>query len=127
MVRKTKLKIKNVNITHKEQLSVTDKIALWITNKVGTFGFFVFTVVLTIAPFVIPGIMPIIQFVSSAFLQLVLLPLIIIGQNLQSQHAELRAESTYDIANKSEREIEEIHEHLEAQDKVLKEILSKLN
>ena len=39
MVRKTKLKIKNVNITHKESLSVTDKIALWITNNVGTFGF----------------------------------------------------------------------------------------
>ena len=117
--------IKNTNVAYKEKLFVTDKIALWITTKVGTFSFFVFTICLTIIPFIIPSTMQIIMFISSSFLQLVLLPLIMIGQNLQSVHAELRSESTYNIAKKSEEEISNIHAHLENQEEILKKILEK--
>ncbi len=119
--------IKNANEEHKENLSLSDKIALYITNKVGTFAFFIFTVCLTILPFIIPGLMNIIQFISSAFLQLILLPLIIIGQNLQSKHAELRAESAYDTSIKSESKIGLLSEEIAEQKILLKEILEKLN
>lgn len=119
-------KIKNVNEIHKDNLSITDKIALWITNKVGTFGFFVFTICLTLIPFIIPGLMTAVQFISSAFLQLVLLPLIMIGQNLQSKHSEERAEADFEINTKAEVEIRTILEHLENQNEVIIKIMEKL-
>jgi len=119
--------IKNGNDIHIEQLTITDKIALWITNKVGTFPFFIFTILLSMSPFLIPSLMPAVQFISSAFLQLILLPLIMIGQNLQSAHSEARAEATYMTAKRSEVNIENIHKHLENQNEILKEILEKLN
>ena len=34
------IKKNKVNILHKEKLSKIDKLALWITNHVGTMGFF---------------------------------------------------------------------------------------
>ena len=40
VVRKTQSQIVNANDTHKDNLSKLDKIALFITNKVGTMGFF---------------------------------------------------------------------------------------
>ena len=119
-------KIKNVNEIHKDNLSITDKIALWITNKVGTFGFFVFTICLTLRPFIIPGLMTAVQFISSAFLQLVLLPLIMIGQNLQSKHSEERAEADFEINTKAEVEIRTILEHLENQNEGIIKIMEKL-
>ena len=106
--------------------NATDKIALWITNKVGTFGFFIFTICLTVIPFIIPGLMPAVQFISSAFLQLVLLPLIMIGQNLQSDHAEARSEADFEIDRKAEIEIETILQHLEQQNELMLSILDKL-
>ena len=59
------------------------------------------------------------MFISSSFLQLVLLPLIMIGQNLQSLHAEARAEADFEVNTKAEEEIRTILEHLESQNKIL--------
>ena len=118
--------IVNANDSHVENLKLTDKIALWITNKVGTFPFFIFTICLSMSPFMIPSLMPAVQFISSAFLQLILLPLIMIGQNLQSKHSEERADATYNATIRSEENIENVHKHLENQNEVLEEILKKL-
>ena len=125
-LKEVNLKIRNANKENKESMSITDKISLWITNKVGTFGFFLFTICLTIAPFIKPDLMVAVQFISSAFLQLVLLPLIMIGQNLQSQHAETRAEADYEIDKKAELEIETILQHLEQQSEIMIKILDRL-
>ncbi len=51
-------------------------------------------------------------FVSNV-LQIFLMPLIMIGQNLQGRHAEIRAESDFEVNVKAEREIEAILMHLE--------------
>jgi len=40
------------------------------------------------------------------------MPLIMIGQNLQGKHAELRAENDYQINLKAEKEIAELKEQL---------------
>jgi uncharacterized membrane protein len=43
------------------------------------------------------------------------MPLIMVGQNLLSRHAELRAEADFEINQKAERELEAILLHLEHQ------------
>ena len=125
-IKQTTSKVRNVNVEQKEKLSTTDKIALWVINKVGTFGFALFCVCLTVTPFIVPATMTVVMFISSSFLQLVLLPLIMIGQNLQSAHAEARAEADYEINKKAEDEIRTILAHLENQNESILEILEKL-
>ena len=61
----------------------------------------------------------------SNMLQIFLMPLIMIGQNLQSDHAEVRAEADFEVNTKAEREIETILMHLENQNKIIMEILEK--
>jgi uncharacterized membrane protein len=62
----------------------------------------------------------------SNMIQIFLMPLIMIGQNLQSDHAEVRAETDFEVNTKAEREIETILMHLENQNKIIMEILEKI-
>jgi uncharacterized membrane protein len=62
----------------------------------------------------------------SNVLQIFLMPLIMIGQNLLSDHAEVRAEADFEVNTKAELEIETILMHLENQNKIIMEILEKL-
>jgi uncharacterized membrane protein len=105
-------KVKDIHQRHQKQLSRLDQFALAITRKVGTMGFFFFCIALTITPFLIREAMPYVQFISSAFLQLVLLPIIMIGQNIQAQEAERQAKIDFDINQKAEQEIEMLMEKL---------------
>jgi uncharacterized membrane protein len=118
--------ILNTNDIHKSRLSRTDKIALFITRKIGTMGFFYFCLVLVTLPLISNSTMPIIQYLSSGYLQLILLPLILVGQNLQSRHSELRAQHDYETNVKAEKEIEAILLHLEKQDEMMLDILRKI-
>ena len=49
-----------------------------------------------------------------------------IGQNVQSRHADLRAEADLDINTKAEFEIETILSHLEYQNKIMIQILKDI-
>ena len=62
----------------------------------------------------------------SNMIQIFLMPLIMIGQNLQSDHAEVRAEADFEVNTKAELEIETILMHLENQNKIIMEILKNL-
>jgi len=129
--------VRNANITHKEKLSRLDKIAMWITENVGTMGFFIIIFLWTIlwlswntlAP-VSARFDPYPAFVLWLFLsnmiQIFLMPLIMIGQNLLSQHAEIRAEADYEINTKAEIEIETILMHLENQNELILQILQHI-
>lgn len=66
----------------------------------------------------------IVLWVSSEFLQLVLLAVIIVGQNIQSQAADKRAEATYQDADAVLHEAIQIQKHLEAQDQAIQRILT---
>ena len=68
----------------------------------------------------------IVVWLSSSFLQLVLLPIIIVGQNLQAKAADQRAEDTFKDAEAVLKEAEEIQKHLLAQDAVIASILERL-
>jgi uncharacterized membrane protein len=118
--------IVNINEIHRSRLSRPDKIALFITSKIGTMGFFYACVILATIPLIFTPAMPVVQYVSSGFLQLVLLPLILIGQNLQGRHAELRAQNDYVTNVKAEKEIESILLRLEKQDEMMLTILKKI-
>jgi len=63
----------------------------------------------------------------SNMIQIFLMPLIMIGQNLQSAHAEMRAEDDFEINKKAESEIETILMHLENQNEMILKILDRLD
>jgi uncharacterized membrane protein len=62
----------------------------------------------------------------SNMIQIFLMPLIMIGQNMQSKHAEARAQADFEVNTKAELEIETILIHLENQNKLILTILEKL-
>jgi uncharacterized membrane protein len=62
----------------------------------------------------------------SNLIQLFLMPLIMIGQNLQSQHSEIRAETDFKINELAEMENETILIHLENQNELIIEILRNM-
>jgi uncharacterized membrane protein len=61
-------------------------------------------------------------FVSN-MIQIFLMPLIMIGQNLQGRHAETRAESDFNVNVRAEKEIEVILMHLAHQNELILKIL----
>jgi uncharacterized membrane protein len=48
-------------------------------------------------------------------IQIMLMPLIMVGQNLLNRHSEMRADADFEINQKAEREVEAILLHLEHQ------------
>lgn len=73
------------------------------------------------------GTTGIIQWVAQTFLQLVLLSVIIVGQNVQAAAADKRAVDTYNDAESILHECLEMQRHLAEQDKVLIEALGRLS
>jgi hypothetical protein len=105
------------------------RFGLLITLIVGTmWTAYLFTV---LALFALPdaikqGTYFIVVWLSSSFLQLVLLPIIIVGQNIQAKAADKRAEDTYKDAEAVLKEAEEIQKHLLAQDEAISTIVERL-
>ena len=54
------------------------------------------------------------------------MPLIMIGQNLQGSYSEARAEADFEVNTRAELEIETILLHLENQNKLILDILNRL-
>jgi uncharacterized membrane protein len=105
------------------------RFGLWITVIVGTMWCaYLFTLIALVAlPDAIRGgAYTTVVWLSSSFLQLVLLPIIIVGQNIQAKAADKRAEETYKDAEAVLKESEEIQKHLLAQDEVIAGILERL-
>ena len=78
---------------------VNAKIAVFLTNIVGSMWCaYVFAVIalLGLGPALKPGGEGIIAWIAQTFLQLVLLSVIMVGQNVQSEASDLRSEHTYD-------------------------------
>jgi uncharacterized membrane protein len=129
--------IRNVNAEQEQSLSRLDRLAIFITERVGTMGFFFLIFVWTalwlgwnfLAPkrlqFDPPMAFVFWLFISN-MIQIFLMPLIMIGQNLQGRHAELRAENDYEVNVKAEKEITLILQHLEYQNALLITMLEKL-
>jgi uncharacterized membrane protein len=65
-------------------------------------------------------------FISNV-IQILLMPLIMVGQNIQGRHAEARADYDLEINVKAEREVEIILRHLEYQNAILIAMLEKMD
>jgi prefoldin subunit 5 len=68
----------------------------------------------------------IVAWVAQTCLQLVLLPIIIVGQNIQAAASEKRAILTYEDAAAVLEEANQIQKHLDHQDKTLQELMDRL-
>jgi hypothetical protein len=106
------------------------KVGLMITLAVGTMiCAYIFALVALISlPSAIKthNLTIIIAWISSNFLQLVLLPVIIVGQNIQAAASDKRAEDTYKDAEAVLHEAVEIQKHLASQDLAITEIVNSL-
>ena len=129
--------LRNINIEHRERLSRLEHLAVWITNHAGSMGFFLIVFLWTLiwltwnifAPHSLqfdPFPAFVLWLFISNMIQIFLMPLIMIGQNLQGRHAEARAEADFEVNTKAEVEIETILLHLERQNKLIFEILTTL-
>ena len=67
-----------------------------------------------------------VSWISQTFLQLVLLSVIIVGQNVLAAAADKRSEATYEDADAVLHEAVKIQDHLAMQDTVLDHLIDKL-
>ncbi len=106
------------------------KVGLKITLIVGTmWSAYLFTVLALIsAPsaFASGDKLIIVAWIAQTFLQLVLLPIIIVGQNVQANAADARSQATYDDASAVLEEAKQIQAHLLVQDAAISKILERL-
>lgn len=114
-----------------------DKVAVFITEKIGTMSFFFIIVFWSIIWLGWNIIGPVsLRFDSSpAFvlwlfisnlIQLMLMPLIMVGQNIISKHAAAKLELDYQLDQKQEIGIKTILQHMENQQKLTLEILKRI-
>jgi len=68
----------------------------------------------------------IVAWIAQTFLQLVLLPIIIVGQTVQAAAADRRAEATYNDAAAVLEEAKQIQAHLAAQDEAISTMLAHI-
>jgi hypothetical protein len=66
----------------------------------------------------------IVAWIAQTFLQLVLLPIIIVGQNVQAAAADARSLATYNDASAVLEEAKQIQAHLKVQDDAIHQILT---
>ena len=136
-LRDKKRPVRNANIEHREHLSALERFALVITNHVGTMGFFFILIIWTVgwlawnitAPVELrfdPYPAFVLWLFISNMIQIMLLPLIMVGQNLQGKHAEARAQADFEVNVQAEEEIETILQHLENQNELILEIINTL-
>ncbi len=134
--------VRNINKEHQEGMSRLEKAAVYITEHVGTMGFFLIILCWTIiwcgynilaseiSALHWKAFDPFPAFVAylliSNVIQILLMPLIMVGQNVQGRHSELRAENDFEVNVKAEKEITVILHHLEFQNAVLMTMLEKL-
>ena len=69
----------------------------------------------------------IVQWMAQTFLQLVLLSIIIVGQNVQSAASDARAQATYEDADAVLHTALEIQQHMAAQDEQIEQILRAIS
>jgi uncharacterized membrane protein len=121
----------------KQNLSPLTRCAVWITRHVGSMGFFLIILTWTVLwlswNFLAPKRLvfdPPMAFVFWLFIsnmiQILLMPLIMVGQNILSAQSDARAEHDLDVNVKAEQEIEVILGHLEYQNGLLLRMMQAL-
>jgi len=114
--------------TRDEHVGINGTIALALTTAVGTMWCaYVFALLaLIVVPQAIQGgLLTFIQWVSQTFIQLVMLSVIMVGQNILGRVSDKRAD-TYADAEATLYEAQQIQAHLRVQDDAINTLLDKL-
>ena len=105
-------------------------LAVKVTNGVGTmwcaYAFAALALISLPAAILSGNPVTIVSWVSQTFLQLVLLSIIIVGQNVLAAASDKRAEATYEDADAVLHTALQIQDHLAAQDAELEKILAMI-
>jgi hypothetical protein len=105
------------------------KVAIVITRVVGSmwcaYAFALFDLI-SLPAAIRGGPSTIVSWVAQTFLQLVLLSIIMVGQNVQAAAADQRAEATFHDASATLHEVAHVQGHLAAQDEILTRIAAKI-
>jgi len=107
-----------------------NRIGLTITRSVGTmwaaYAFCALSLVSLPSVIATGQLLVIVSWIAQTFLQLVLLPVIIVGQNIQARASDDRAIATYKDAGAILEEAKEIQSHLGTQDEALDALIHKV-
>jgi hypothetical protein len=105
------------------------RLAIWITKVVGSmwcaYAFGALDLV-SLPDAIRGGTGTLISWIAQTFLQLVLLSIIMVGQNVQADAADKRSEATFKDTEALLYGQEKVGEHLKAQDELLRKIADAL-
>lgn len=111
--------IQNANDTHKESLSPHERLALFLSNSMGTmFCFYIFAgigigaLVGVLTGNVLLGLG--LGSFSSNVIQLVSLPILSIGQRLQAKHSEKRADHQQEVYLSHHKLLTSLHDKIDS-------------
>jgi len=116
---------RNVNLLHeaeKAAAGINTRIAVGLTKSVGTmWTAYMIVVLAVIGLFAILGLLSpivalLVAWTSQTLIQLVLLPIIMVGQNVLGRKSELQADEQFRTTMSTYHDIEQIMQHLLAQD-----------
>jgi hypothetical protein len=105
------------------------KVALVITAAVGSMWCayaFALLDLISLPTAIRGGPATIVTWLAQTFLQLVLLSIIMVGQNVQAAAADKRSEATYHDASATLHEVAHVQGHLAAQDELLSRIAERI-
>ena len=113
-----------------ERVGINGKIALILTTAVGTMwcAYAFALLALVVLPEALgDGLLTLVQWVSQTFIQLVMLSVIMVGQNIMGRASDKRAVMTYKDASADFHETEQVQSHLKAQDDAINALLDKID
>ena len=128
--------IRDVNLEQQQGFTELDRIAIWVTDRVGTMQFFFIIAVWTLVWLAWNTVGPrelrfdpapafVLWLFISNLIQIHPMPLIMVGQNLQDRY-ELWAEADFEVNKKAEAEVGMILSHLSHQNDLMLEILRRV-
>ncbi|MDQ6683041.1 MAG: DUF1003 domain-containing protein [Chloroflexota bacterium] len=115
--------------TADEHAGINGKIALALTGVVGTMWCayaFAVLALLVLPQAINGGLLTLVQWISQTFIQLVMLSVIMVGQNILGRASDKRAVMTYADAEATFHEAEQIQAHLQQQDLAINALLEKI-
>jgi hypothetical protein len=116
--------------TADESVGLNGKVALVLTTVVGTMwcAYAFAGLALVALPSALSGgrLLDLIQWISQTFIQLVMLSVIMVGQNILGRASDKRADMTYKDADATFHESEQIQAHLLEQDAAINTLLDKI-
>ena len=115
--------------TTAEHVGINGRIALALTTAVGTMWCayaFAILALIVLPEAIGGGLLPLVQWVSQTFIQLVMLSVIVVGQNILARASDKRAVMTYRDAEATFHEARQIQVHLAAQDVAINALLEKI-